>query len=189
MPYLYRICLKTANAGKDASGQFLDEALPGHYYAAPYLVYDRQLCFIAEEGSQPCGYIVAASHSPTFYDWMNTEWLPPLRKQRPLPPPSGLTDMERRFIALLHRNPAENPPPYIEEYPAHLHINLMDGHQGKGLGRALMDALFSALNRGGVSGVHLGVARSNTGAVFFYTALGFSLLDETPDTFFMGKKL
>ena len=199
MPYLYRICLKTALGGKDAAGLFSDEALPGHYYAAPYLAYDRQFCFIAAEeigpDLVPCGYIVGAADSPAFYQWLHTEWLPPLRRQYPFLPAARTPDSERldpRYIALLHRNPVEKVPSYFEEYPAHLHINLLDGCQGKGLGRALMTALLTALgsaNVDGTPGVHLGVARANTGAIAFYTALGFTTLEETPGTLFMGKKL
>ncbi|MDR2797203.1 MAG: hypothetical protein LBB80_02570 [Treponema sp.] len=49
LPYLYEICLKTGDAGNDASGLFYDPLLLGQYYGAPYFFYDPSLCFVAKD--------------------------------------------------------------------------------------------------------------------------------------------
>ena len=43
---LYRICLLTADSGGDASHLYSDPDLVGQFYAAPYAVYEPELCFV-----------------------------------------------------------------------------------------------------------------------------------------------
>jgi GNAT superfamily N-acetyltransferase len=63
--------------------------------------------------------------------------------------------------------------PEIDEFPAHLHIDLLPELQGQGVGRRLIRALLGELAERGVPGVHLGVSPRNTGARAFYSRLGF----------------
>lgn len=76
-----------------------------------------------------------------------------------------------------------------EEYPAHLHIDLLEECTGKHLGTLLMKTLFEYLEKEKVRGVCLGVARANTRAAGFYKAMGFEILAEDEGGMFMGKKL
>jgi ribosomal protein S18 acetylase RimI-like enzyme len=77
--------------------------------------------------------------------------------------------------------------PWLADYPAHLHIDLLPRIQQKGIGRNLMDALFAELARQKVRGLHLGVGSSNTGAVAFYKRTGFSVLEEEEWGFTLGR--
>ncbi|MDR0589435.1 MAG: GNAT family N-acetyltransferase [Spirochaetaceae bacterium] len=193
LPYLYDICLKTGDAGKDASALFHDPHLLGHYYAAPYLFFDPSLCFIVEEDYTPQGYMVAAGDSPVFYRWLDETWMPPLRRRYSLPFPPGWAQStpEQRLIDQLHRSavPPEASVPWISRYPAHLHINLLPAIQGKGQGKALMAVLFAELGRRKIPGVYLGVAADNAAAIGFYNKIGFSVLQEEVWGITMGKEL
>ena len=62
----------------------------------------------------------------------------------------------------------------LADHPAHLHINLLPGYQGRGHGRTLMTTFLAALRARGVPAVHLGVASANTGARAFYARMGFT---------------
>jgi len=77
--------------------------------------------------------------------------------------------------------------PWLTDYPAHLHIDLLPGIQGKGQGRILINTLFNELVQKGVSGLCLGVGSSNLGAIAFYRKMGFSVLEEHEWGFTMGK--
>jgi ribosomal protein S18 acetylase RimI-like enzyme len=192
IPYLYEICLKTGNNGKDATDLFLDPHIIGHYFAAPYLLYPDGICFVAEHQRRPQGYIIAVPDTTAFKKWMEEKWLPPLRKQFPLPCPAGLirSNNEDMMIKLFHLQqfPVDTAAqPYLADYPAHLHIDMLPSLQGKGLGRALMDRLFAELERQGVPGLHLGVSSANQGAIAFYKKLGFTVLKEFEWGFELGK--
>ncbi|MDR2923682.1 MAG: GNAT family N-acetyltransferase [Treponema sp.] len=190
LPYLYEICLKTGNEGKDASALFSDQYLLGHYYAAPYLVYQSGICFVTEYEYRPQGYIVAVPDTVSFRRWMEEQWLGPLRKQYPRPFAPARSHKEEKIIDYIHERqfPVDSEDkPLLAEYPAHLHIDLLPSLQGKGQGRALIDSLFSELVQKGVHGLHLGVSSSNPGAVAFYRKMGFSVLEEQDWGFTMGK--
>ena len=190
IPYLYDICLKTGDSGKDASDIFFDPFLVGSYYAAPYLLFSDGICFIAEYDYCPQGYIIAAPDTAAFEKWMEEVWLPPLRERYPMPyPPDKIrSENEGKIIKALHdcHFPADTES-WLTDYPAHLHIDLLPNIQGKGVGRRLMDALFSELKKRGIPGVHLGVGSSNESAIVFYKKVGFSVLEEQSWGFTMGK--
>jgi GNAT superfamily N-acetyltransferase len=167
----------------------------GQYYAAPYFFYDISLCFVAEADRLPRAYILAAEDTAAFKRWMETQWLPPLRRRYPQPFPAAKSDAERDLIARIHRSPLPQDtasgsadPSWLAAYPAHLHIDLLPELQGRGIGRALMETLLEELWSRGCPGIHLGLSAANTAAGAFYTRLDFSVLREEPWGFVMGKK-
>lgn len=62
------------------------------------------------------------------------------------------------------------------QYPAHLHINLLPGWRGLGLGRSLIEAYLCQLRELGIPGVHLHTTNMNATACRLYEQLGFHLL-------------
>jgi len=87
------------------------------------------------------------------------------------------------------KNAVTSIAPFCGEYPAHLHIDLLPQMQGKGAGRALVEALCAALQAKAVPGVLLDVAIDNTGAQAFYEKCGFTLLKQGKQEILYGKKL
>jgi ribosomal protein S18 acetylase RimI-like enzyme len=192
LPFFYDICLKTGDESKDASALFFDQYLIGHYYAAPYLVYQSGICFAAEYEYRPQGYIVAVPDTASFKRWMEEQWLPPLRKQYPKPFPPARSKKEKEIIGFIHERqfPIDiDERAWLTDYPAHLHIDLLPCIQGKGQGRVLIDKLFNELAKKRVPGLHLGVGSANTGAIAFYKKTGFSVLEEHDWGLTMGAKI
>jgi ribosomal protein S18 acetylase RimI-like enzyme len=64
----------------------------------------------------------------------------------------------------------------IAEYPAHLHINLMPGYQGLGLGTRLMNTFETHLRDFGIRGIHLTTSNKNFKAIPFYSKMGFEII-------------
>jgi len=192
IPYLYEICLKTGNESKDATALFSDPYTIGQYYAAPYLLFPDGICFVAEYKNRPQGYIVAAPNTAMFNQWMEEQWLPPLRKRYPQPIPQSCSAKEKNIIEHFHKQhfPLDTDAQrMLADYPAHLHIDLLPSIQRKGQGRILMDTLFNELAQKGVPGLFLGVGASNLGAINFYRKMGFAVLQEHAWGFIMGKKI
>jgi ribosomal protein S18 acetylase RimI-like enzyme len=190
LPDLYRICLETGDSGKDASAAFTDPELLGAFYAAPYAILEPDLTFVLQDETGVCGYILGTRDSNRFATWMEHEWLPAWRSKYPLTiahvSPETLSYQER-IIGLIHRG--YTPYDCVPEYPAHLHIDLLPRAQGQGWGRALMNTFLNRLRALEVPGVHLGVGKSNPGAIQFYERLGFARLKEEEYTWVMGMKL
>ncbi len=176
---LYAICLRTGDAGRDASALYRDPRLLGEVYVGPYLAADPSLCLVAvDDADRPVGYALAAAHTGDFEAWCARSWYPHVR-QRPLQPadgPTGPAWTATADDALLarFRAPLVTPPDLVAAYPAHMHIDLLPETQGRGLGRRLMQTLMRRLHGAGAHGVHLGVDPRNEGALAFYARLGFT---------------
>jgi GNAT superfamily N-acetyltransferase len=102
------------------------------------------------------------------------------------PPPDPPRTAEDQFVALLHR-PERMLRPELVPYPAHLHIDLLPGHQGAGHGRALIDTFRAAAARAGAAAVHLGVDPANHRARGFYEHLGFTEIVAEDDVVYLGR--
>lgn len=66
--------------------------------------------------------------------------------------------------------------PYAQDYPAHLHIDLLPECQGQGVGTALIETLIGHLREKKVAGLMLNVGNDNESAIRFYEKCGFALL-------------
>lgn len=79
-------------------------------------------------------------------------------------------------------------PEVLERYPAHLHIDILEGWQRKGWGTVLMQAFLEEVRRMGARGVHLDMVEANEGARRFYEGLGFAGCEEVLDGGVSGRK-
>ena len=185
LPALYEVCLRTGDAGDDASEQFDDPDLLGSVYVGPYVTLDGTIALAALDDDGVGGYVLAAIDTADFAVACEREWWPALRRRYPLPEhPTGRRDDE--LIAHIHHPPLM-PAAAIERYPAHLHIDLLPRMQGGRNGRRMIETLVAELQHAGVSGVHLGVAAQNARAIGFYEHLGFTTLHEDDTGRLMGR--
>lgn len=168
---LYDVCLRTGDAGDDATALLHDGRLYGHLYAAQYLRFEPRCALVAEADGAVAGYALAALDTATFEARLEAEWWPALRAQYPLP--GDGTDLDRHLIAQIH-HPSPTPAALTQRYPSHLHIDLLPHLQGRGVGRAMMQMLLERLRELGSGGVHLGVDPRNERALGFYEHLGFT---------------
>jgi ribosomal protein S18 acetylase RimI-like enzyme len=189
---VYQVCLKTGDAGQDATHLYDDPEVLGHLYVGPYITLEPELAFVLEDDLGVCGYCLGALDTEAFFERFLREWLPPLQARYPDPagPESGWTRDQRTCHELHH--PDAPMPAVVSTYPSHLHIDLLPRAQGKGNGRRLMETLLETLRRRGSLGVHLALAATNLGAFRFYRKLGFVRLDEiipATEAIWMGRKL
>jgi len=186
LPALYEVCLRTGDAGGDASEQFDDPDLLGSVYAGPYVALDGTIALVGVDAEGIGAYVLAALDTADFAAACEREWWPALRQRHPLDG-SPTAGRDRDVIAHIHRPPVM-PASVVERYPAHLHIDLLPRMQGGGNGRRMIEALVVELQRSGVSGVHLGVATENARAIGFYEHLGFTTLHEDASGRLMGRR-
>jgi GNAT superfamily N-acetyltransferase len=175
---VYDICVRTADAGGDARGQYSFDDLMPDLFAGPYVYLEPQLAFVLDAGNGPVGYVIGTSNTSRFVEQYREKWIPLLadRYAEPVGEPVTPDDV----MIGLHYRPERMLMPELADYPAHLHIDLLPDYQGMGYGRALMQRMFAALADDGAPTVYVGMVTANTGARTFYDRLGFHVID-VPD--------
>jgi ribosomal protein S18 acetylase RimI-like enzyme len=167
---VYDICVRTADAGGDARGQFGDDRLVGDVFAAPYVTLEPDVARILDDGTgQAVGYIVGTTDTERFVRRYRDEWIPAIAGRY-----DDDTDERDQGLIALHERPERMLRPELAAYPAHLHIDLLDEWQGRGQGRALMTSFLNGLSAAGVRRVHLSMSPANESARAFYERLGFA---------------
>jgi ribosomal protein S18 acetylase RimI-like enzyme len=186
LPAIYRICLLTGDAGADATPLYIDPELLGHFYAAPYVVLEPELCFVLTADGMPAGYVLGTRDEVVFAERAERDWFPTLRAR--LPHPAGTdSSHDATLLRLIHSG--FSPDSAFLEYRAHLHINLLPVAQGQGNGRQLLNLFVAAIRAYGVTGVKLGVSHRNERAIVFYERCGFRLLADHSSWRSYGMKL
>jgi len=171
---LYDICLKTGDAGEDATHLYRDPRLLGHVYAAPYGLFAPQSAFVAEDEDGVGGYVLGPADTRGFEALLEAQWWPSLRARHP--DPAEATSPDARLCRLIH-HPARMTRRIAEAYPAHLHIDLLPRLQGQGLGKRMIARWLARVAELGARGAHLSVGTRNARAVRFYRAFGFRELE------------
>ena len=177
---IYAICLATGDVGQDASHLYRDPKLIGHVYAGPYSALAPELCFVLEDETGVGGYVMGALDTHAFENRLEAEWWPALRAQ--YADPVEIKSRDDRMMHLIHHLP-RTPRRITENYPAHLHIDLLPRFHGKGWGRRMIDRWLAVARDKGSRGVHLAVGESNARAARFYKAYGFIEIERSGPPF------
>ena len=183
---LYRICLLTGFNGGDATSFLRDPDIVGHLFAAPYAIFEPDLCFILTMDFKPCGYILGTRNSIMFNDQCEKKWFHELRKRYMLPKKEE-DSLEASFIKYLYSNQIRIDG--VDDFPAHLHINILPIAQRKGYGSRLINVFLNQLRSINIKGVHLVVNKKNQNAIRFYNWIGFQELKELEASIVFGKKI
>lgn len=183
----YYVCMKTGDYGGDGEPFFQDDpdAL-GRIYVGPYLEFAPEYALMLEDEQGICGYALGTDDSKRFFAQYEQIWRPRLVEEFPDPPPpsDGWSRVEEAYH-LYHHPDYFCPEPY-DDFPAHLHIDLLPRAQGRGFGRKMIVELTERLRHAKVPGVHLGMSIHNDRAYGFYQRLGFSELCRDEEAIYMG---
>lgn len=183
----YYVCMKTGDHGKDGEPFFKqDSDALGRIYVGPYLKFAPEYSLMLVDEIGVCGYALGTRDSKDFFQRYENEWRPDLVAQFPNPtgPPDSWSRVDEAYH-LYHHPDYFCPDPY-DDYPAHLHIDLLPRAQGQGYGRKMIEQLLGLLQRDGAPGVHLGMSVKNEPAYGFYQKLGFQELIRDPESIYMG---
>ena len=165
-----RICIETASPDNKVNPEH-------HYftlmmYCDPYI--DHETAFILmDDENRPQGYILCAENYREFEKHIDP-YLQKIRKECP-------NYASRADISLYEK--------YQDEYPAHLHIDIMEEYTGGGNGTKLMKTLIDHLKTEHVKGLILGADKNNTRAVSFYKKMGFEAIEENEGGVVLAMKL
>ncbi|AHH95078.1 GNAT family N-acetyltransferase [Kutzneria albida] len=175
---VHDICVATATQ------RDLDEVdLIGHVFAGPYTTLAPDLVFVIADEQGVAGYTEGAVDTREFYRRWREQWTPRFAERYPLP--ATETTRHDQLVTALHR-PDRFLIEQLDQYPSHLHINLLARARRQGWGAKLLAALFERMRAQGSPGVHLQTSQANTNAVAFYRSLGFQVLATPRESVVMG---
>jgi len=185
--HLYHVCLATGDSGASALHLYNEKEMLGEIYVGPYLSFQPDLSLtLIKDGV--AGYALAALDTRTFEDTLSKQWWPAILEKYQNRSPENFNEREKNLFDYIQNLPLR-PKVIVDQYPSHLHIDLLETAQGRGIGKAMMHLLLETLREKGSKGVHLGMGSQNVRAFAFYTKLGFTLLDKNDDEWTMGLKL
>lgn len=167
------VCLNSEGPDEvpcEETGRFI------HYtFCNYYIEKEPENCFVVDDNGKAVGYIICAENFDRFKKIFDEEYLP-LSKQ--------FGDGKYEW-ALNAYNAQEK---YKNEYPAHLHIDILPEYHRMGLGGKLVETLCEHLAGKGIEGVCLTCGPNNERAKNFYIKRGFTLLYIDKEDACFGKK-
>ena len=152
------VCHKTAHTKTYQKNKDLVTTMYLDYYA----IEEPEYVFVAvDETDTPIGYILCSIDYDKFHKVFIEKYASKIKKRFP--------------IDYYNKNSFEPKilKKHLPQYPAHLHIDILDGYQGQGIGKRLIEALFNKLKEDNIPGVCLVAAKSNKNACGFYEHMGF----------------
>ncbi len=127
-------------------------------------------CFVAtDENDRVVGYVLCAENYDNYKKVFKEEYIPRFKKYE-------FIFRKTALISTLIQSEYKN------EYPAHMHIDILPEYQRMGLGHKLMDALCARLKEKGIKGVCLTMWAGNQKGGNFYKKYGFTLLETRAKT-------
>jgi GNAT superfamily N-acetyltransferase len=181
------ICYDTGLAGHPIDAYFGCKDLFADYWMNYYTDYEPESAFVAELNGMIVGYLVGCA---------DTARQQRIQRQLILPQIFGRLitlgyKVDRRFLKFVWRYVRsvwkhEFIDEPVDDYPAHLHMNLAKGYRSGGIGSALLSTFLDHLRNRGIKGVHLGTTSYNRLAVPFYKKSGFRLVAQKPLTIYEG---
>ena len=144
-------------------------------FAEYYIKHEVQNCFVLEDAGKVVGYILCSTDIKRFLKAYRTDIFKAVTSL------SVLWGVACLFIPLKYLLLQKN-------YPAHLHIDILNACQSAGYGSELMRTLLNHLKKQKIKGVCLSCNQNNTKALRFYRKFGFTPLLKAFGGVMMGIK-
>ncbi|KAI5837463.1 hypothetical protein DFP73DRAFT_487161 [Morchella snyderi] len=164
------ICKATADPSYDSALELVP-----YIYAIPYLLLSPASAFVLDSGAGTVvGYIIGTLDTRAFVRRYRDTYLP----RTTLPPPTSDPPSKlRRSLEETYNRPEDMIyEDVVDEFPAHLHVDILESHRSQGWGTVLMERFWGELKGGEgevVKGVHLAMGKDNVKAGRFYERCGF----------------
>ena len=147
-----------------------------HTFCDYYIEKEPENCFVLDDDGKAVGYIICTENYDRYKEIFDREYLP-------LNKPLGEENYKWACESTILQNK------YKEEYPAHLHIDILPEYHRQGWGGKLLTTLFDHLRSKGIKGVMLTAGTGNVNAGKFYAKYGFEQLEILGTDVAFGMKL
>jgi GNAT superfamily N-acetyltransferase len=179
------ICRATAYGGAERARP-IDPLLLTDLMTRYYTDYTPEAVWVAERKGRVVGYLAGCFDEAPLRRIMIRRIVPQAvaaavaRGLLLRPALWQLISVLPRFAAASRRAVPAGRGESLDNYPAHLHVNLLPEGRGRGLGERLVAQLCAAAAGRGLPGVHATLLEDNRGARRFFERLGFEALFRQP---------
>ena len=187
LPELLRVCLETGDSGKDATHLHNLPELVGDIYVAPYVIHEPDFAYALLAENKVVGYLLGVLDTESFEKVLVDKYWP-VAKAKYQQIDFEITPSDQELLAELDKQGFSDEE-ITKKYPSHLHIDIVESHQGAGYGKSMIAYLLNELKQAGSSGVHLHMSASNDRARVFYKKFGFIEVIEDANECIMGLTL
>ncbi|KAF2108410.1 acyl-CoA N-acyltransferase [Lophiotrema nucula] len=183
----FEACLHIFRTTIDPSLAFEPASTIGSYiWCRPYIHLSPHTCYVLDNGSgQAVGYIIGTETTATFSKRWKSEFVPTVELKNVPKPGLDRAQVDLQWMREAVYNGECSTllpfPELLEEYPAHLHIDILPAFTGKGWGGKMVGVFEDRMRELGAEGVHLGMVRTNERAKAFYERLGFEVCGQVLD--------
>jgi ribosomal protein S18 acetylase RimI-like enzyme len=176
------VCYQTGYMGEPIDWQWRDTESFADMFTGYYTDCEPGSAFVVEVDGVVSGYLLGCLDSRRAWNPGTVAGRHLVRRGIGLRPGTAavvwrtfgdaVVDVARRRVKLSDLEFAD------PRWPAHMHIDLAPPARGRGAGRRLVQAWFAVLRERGITGCHLQTMAENTGAIAFFTAVGFRRLGD-----------
>ncbi len=182
-----KICYEAGLMGDSIDPYFGCLELFADYWMNYYTDQEPESAFVAELDGRVIGYLVGCKDTAKQQQAHENTIMPQIRRRLFTFGYSvgwRLLGFSARYLRSMLRKEFVDEP--IGNYPAHLHMNLIEGCRSGGVGSRLLSVYLDYLRGNNVTGLHLGTTTHNKLAVPFYKKWGFRLVARHPLTMYSG---
>ncbi len=182
---IINICFHTGYMGEDARSHFHDKKLFGLLFCSYYPKFESHNSFIAvtkENGKEKViGYVLCSLDTKEQeikykkrFQWKILVRLVLITSWKYFHDFKLVLSFISRMLRYKGRNGGEIA--MHDQYPAHLHVDVMEEYQNKGIGTQLIKRLEEHLKKKKIAGICLGTSERNYKSIPFYKKHGYRLL-------------
>ncbi|MCX5687341.1 MAG: GNAT family N-acetyltransferase [Candidatus Omnitrophica bacterium] len=178
------IAWETAFMGKPASVFFSDREIFSDFLTLYFTDYEPESCFVAESKGNVVGYLIGAEDEAKLKKIFIFKIIPMLFikaiTRGVLLKKKDSEYLKNCFNGFL--NGEFRSPDFSEDYPAILHINIMESFRKLGIGSKLISSFLEYSTVKKIKGVHLSTMSEEGGK--FFKNNGFNLVYSAPRSYF-----
>jgi ribosomal protein S18 acetylase RimI-like enzyme len=184
---LFKIAADTAFFGQPIEIYMEDRRIFLDAFYAYYTDYEPEHCWVATANDEVVGFLTGCVDTLKKDQIVNKK-INPKVLFRLIRGYYKVGPKARQYLNRMWRSKRQHlyPSVDLDQYPAHLHINVDEHWRGFGIGVRLMKVYLDQLSYLRVPGVHLGTSSENIAACQLYEKLGFQLLEEKPSIMWEG---
>lgn len=177
-----KICCDTADRGEPMESFFNDRKILADMVTSYYTDFEPESTWVADVDGRVVGYLMGCLDTRRYLKIMSWRISPRIILSAIM---RGLLFEEKTLRLLrvafksMQLGGFKRKIP-LDQYAAHMHVDIDKNFRGKGIGKKLTEAFFQAAQGKGVKGIHLSVRGDNSGGRKFFEKVGFRPLGQYP---------